>query len=257
MNFFLNKRLLQTLVLFLSVSLTGMVNAHIQTETSQFPDIKSSDARFDIVVLVGAGIIPETSVFEPQKKLSRSDLAAWGALSAKLLGKIEGKADVSALAKVALEKGLVKSLDGDATYAEINTVFFQGKDQPAQADAVPTRAEAASYIAAGLVNPVPGSLLEKTGLQPGPTGKAMVESKTNADGGTSFFITIGDKTLAMYVHGRVGNGPSDLAKWSDRTVRRSFILKQGEVSVWAYLESETVAGGAEPAHDHASHKHAE
>ncbi len=32
--------------------------AHIKNEASQFPDIEFSYARFDIVLLVGAGIIP-------------------------------------------------------------------------------------------------------------------------------------------------------------------------------------------------------
>ncbi len=245
--------------LLLTALMSMSVSAHIQTESSSFPDIKSSEARFDITVLVGVGVIPETSVFEPKRKFSRSDLAAWSALSASLLEKTEGKPDVNALAKAALDKGLVKSLEGDASYAEINAVFFQGKNKPAQPDAVPTRAEAASYIVTGLVTPVAGSLLEKSGQHAGPTGVvAKVESRANADGGESVFITIGEQTLPMYTHGRVGNGPSDLAKWSGRTVRRSFIRTQGEFSTWAYLESETVAGDAdEPAHDHSAHKHAD
>ena len=41
------------------------VMAHIMTDTSQFPDVKSSEARFDILVLVGLGVIPETTTFEP------------------------------------------------------------------------------------------------------------------------------------------------------------------------------------------------
>lgn len=248
-----------TSALLFTALMSLSVFAHIQTDSSSFPDIKSSEARFDITVLVGAGVIPETSVFEPKRKFSRSDLAAWSALSASLLEKFEGKPDVNALAKAALDKGLVKSLEGDATYADINVVFFQGKNPPAQPEAVPTRAEAASYIVTGLVTPVAGSLLEKSGQHAGPTGVvAKVEARANADGGESVFITIGEQTLPMYTHGRVGNGPSELAKWSGRTVRRSFIRTQGEFSTWAYLESETVAGDAdEPAHDHSTHKHAD
>lgn len=249
-----------SLALLLVIGVFEPVMAHIKTDGSQFPDIKSSDARFDIVVLVGAGIIPETSTFEPKKKLSRTDLAAWGALQAKLVEPGEGKPDINALAKAALDKGLVKSLEGDATYAEINTLFFQGKYDAANADVVPTRADAARYIAAGLVAPAGASLLEKCGWMVGPTGAvAKVETKTNADGGESYLITIGDMTMPMFTHGRVGNGPSDLAKWPNRTVRRSFMRHQGEVAVWTYLESETVAGEVieEEEHDHASHSHEE
>ncbi len=248
-----------SLAMLLVVFPVESVIAHILTETSQFPDIKTSDARFDIVVLVGMGIVPETLVFEPEKKLSRVDLAAWRALVANLIAKSGDKPDVNAPAKAALEQGLVKSLDGDATYAEINKLFFQGKLETAQPDAVPTRAQAASYIAAGLVSPTGVSLLEKNGVQAGPIGEvSSVESRTNPDGGISHFITVGGVTMPMYTHGRVGNGPSDLAKWTGRTVRRSYVRKQGDISLWIYLESETVAGMVEePGHDHASHSHEE
>ncbi len=233
------------------------VMAHIMTDTSQFPDVKSSEARFDILVLVGLGVIPETTTFEPERKLSRFDLAVWAAMDAKL-GPEGEKPDVTALANAAKEKGLVMILEGDATYADINTLFFQDKHDASQAATVPTRAQAASYILAGLVSPVGASALENKSVVPGPVGVvSAVEEKTNPDGGTSFLITIGEITLPMYTHGRVGNGPSDLSKWKDRTVRRSFIRKQGGISLWSYLESETVAGEvvAEPEHDHSSHKH--
>ncbi len=62
----------------------GIAAAHIKNEASQFPDIEFSDARFDIVVLVGAGIIPETPVFEPDAPFSRFDLATWAALAENL-----------------------------------------------------------------------------------------------------------------------------------------------------------------------------
>jgi len=258
MKTLLKNELLQSVCLImLLISPFASVNAHILTETSQFPDIKTSDARFDIVVLVGAGIVPETPEFGPDKNLSRTDLAAWGAHAASLLGKTSDKPDVNALARAALEQGLVKSLDGDATYADINALFFNDKDTPTQADAVPTRAQAASYLAKGLVKPVPGSLLEKSGLQAGPTGEVTkVESRTNPDGGSSSYVTIGETTLPVYTHAKVGNGPSDITKWKGLTARRSFVRKLGDITVWLYLEAETVAGKAEePAHDHGAHKH--
>jgi len=241
------------LVIFPFVS----VNAHILTENSQFPDIKTSEARFDIVVLVAAGIVPETPEFGPDKNLSRADLAAWSAHAASLLDKTADKPDVNALARAALEQGMVKSLEGDATYADINALFFNGQGSPAQPDAVPTRAQAASYLAKGLAAPMPGSLLEKGGLQPGPTGEVTkVESRTNPDGGSSSYLTIGDTTLPVYTHAKVGNGPSNITRWKGLTARRSFIRKLGDISVWAYLEAETVSGKVEePAHDHGSHQH--
>ena len=253
----LNRMALQMLSMFLLLVI-GQVQAHILNETSQFPDIKSSEARFDIVLLVGAGVIPETPQFEPEKKFSRADLAAWAAQTAGLL-KSADKPDMKALATAALEQGLVTSLEGDATYADINTIFMQGKGATAQAEAIPTRAQAASYLVAGLATQVAGSLLEKTAVLPGPTGVVTsIESKTNPDGGSSQFLAIGDTSLPVYTHAKVGNGSSSLAKWKGLTVRRSYIRKMGDISVWLYLEAETVAGQtAEPAHEHSTHKHAE
>ena len=131
-------RMALQMVSILVLLASGQVQAHILNETSQFPDIKTSEARFDIVLLVGAGVIPETPQFEPEKKFSRTDLAAWAAQTAGLL-KSADKPDIKALASAALEQGLVTSLEGDASYAEINTVFMQGKGTAAQAEATPTR----------------------------------------------------------------------------------------------------------------------
>ena len=247
----------RALILLAMFAVYSQAEAHVLTDANQFPDIKTSEARFDIVVMVAAGIVPETPEFGPDKKLSRADIAAWASNVAGLLGKPSAKPDVNALAKAALDQGLVKSIEGDATYAEINALFFAGKDQPAQPEGVPTRGQAASYLAKGVATPVPGSLLEKSGLQAGPTGAVTnVESRTNPDGGSTNYVTIGDTTLPVYAHAKVGNGPSDVAKWKGLTARRTFIRKLGDVSVWAYIETETVAGQAtDPAHDHGSHQH--
>ncbi len=236
-----NNRL--TLVLVAIVASFGFDNAaaHIKNEASQFPDIEYSDARFDIVLLVGAGIIPETPVFEPDAPFSRSDLATWAAL-AEDLGAGGETPDTDALATAALEQGLVASIDGQATYEEINTVFFHGQLTPDRPAATPTREEAASYIAMHLTSSAGEALLARRGVRKGPAGHAArVELKRNPDGGNTYMITIGDTSLPMYAHGRVANGPTDLVQWDGRMVRRSFIREQGDLGVWTYLEAEPIA----------------
>lgn len=218
--------------------MAGQVSAHIKNDVSQFPDIEFSDARFDIVILVGAGIIPETPVFEPDSPLTQSDLAVWTALNNNL-GEGGETPKTEELAKAALEKGLVKSLDGQATYADINELFFQGQLKLEQPTATPTKAEAASFIATRLTSPEGAALLEKRGLLSGPVGEiSQVESRANADGGSSYFITLGGSTMPMYSHGRVANGPTDLVQWQGRKIVRSFIRKQGDLTLWMYLEAE-------------------
>lgn len=258
-NKFYNSKYVRLMLIMMTLMMAGSQSAlaHIMTEKSQFPDIKESEARFDVVVLVAAGIIPETPTFEPQRNFSHADLAAWGALAANLNAGKDEKPGVVELAKLGLEKGLVSSLAGDATYGEINTVLFKGAHVAEHPEAIPTRAEAARYIAAGLASPAGAAVLEGKDLHFGATGVvASVEQKTNPDGGETSYITVGDTSIPMFTHGRVGNGPSDLAKWKGLTVNRSLIRKKGDVSLWVYLESATAAGSDdEHEHDHSAHKH--
>ncbi len=214
--------------------------AHIKNEATQFPDIEFADARFDIVVLVGAGIIPETPVFEPDAPFTRADLAVWAALAADLAAGGETP-DTDALGKAALEQGLVDSVEGQATYEEVNNVFFDGQLTPDQPAAMPTRAEAATFIASHLDTAAGAALLARRGVRMGPSGHpARVELHRNPDGGNTYMITIGDTSLPMFAHGRVANGPTDLVQWDGRTVRRSFIRERGGLSYWAYLEAEPI-----------------
>jgi len=237
----INHRLTLVFATITASFIVGNAAAHIKNEASQFPDIEFADARFDVVLLVGAGIIPETPVFEPDAPFTRVDLATWGAL-AEDLGKGGETPDTDALATVALKQGLVASLDGQATYEDINRLFFRGQLTPDRPAAVPTRGEAASFIATHLGSAVGEALLARRGVRMGPAGHtAKVEIQRNPDGGNTYMITIGDTSLPMFAHGRVANGPTDLIQWDGRNVRRSFIRERGDLAVWIYLEAEPLA----------------
>jgi hypothetical protein len=213
--------------------------AHIKNEASQFPDIEFSESRFDIVVLVGAGIIPETPVFEPDKALSRKELATWAALAANL-GVGGETPDTEVLAKAALDQGVVDSLDGDATYDDLNRIFFAGRLTVEDAGRTPSKAEAASFIAAELHGDAGQDLLGKRGLRTGGTGEVTLVESRSGHHGSAYFITIGGTTLEMYSHGRVANGPTDLLQWQGLNVSRSFVRGDGDSTMWAYLEAQPV-----------------
>jgi hypothetical protein len=141
----INYRLILVLAAIVASFVVGNAAAHIKNEASQFPDIEFSDERFDIVLLVGAGIIPETPVFEPDAPFSRAALASWAAL-AENLGVGGETPDTETLAAAALERGLIESIDGQATYEDVNKAFFRRQltlDRPA---AIPTKGEAAGTI---------------------------------------------------------------------------------------------------------------
>ena len=213
------------------------VSAHIKNEASQFPDIEFSDARFDIVVLVGAGIIPETPVFEPDKVLSIQELATWAALAANL-GKGGETPDVDALAEAALEQSLVESLQGDASFDDINSLFFDAVLTVDESLPAPTKADAATFIARQLNGEAGRALLERRGINLGDTGEitAIVAGKPH-HGVTSYSITVGATTLPMDSHGRVANGPTDLLQWQGESVLRSFVRGEGSAAKWIYLEA--------------------
>lgn len=216
----------------------GGAFAHIKNEASQFPDIEYSDARYDIVVLVGAGIIPQTPVFEPESPLSRHDLGAWVAL-ARGLGTGGETPDVDALAEAALEHGAVESLDGNATYADLNALFFGGSLSVDEPGRTPTRGEAASFIADQLPTEAGLALLESLDLEIGATGAVTSVRTEGGEGrGASYVITVGGTDLPMYAHGRVANGPVDLLQWNGRNIRRSFVRDAGDGPMWIYLEAE-------------------
>lgn len=221
---------------FVFCFVAGIAVAHIKNEASQFPDIEFSESRFDIVVLVGAGIIPETPVFEPDKALSKKELATWAALSANL-GAGGETPDTEALAQAALDAALVDSLEGNASYADLNRIFFDGRMGIEDAQGTPSKAEAATFIAAEMHTEAGQALLAKRGLRTGDIGEVTSVESRSGHHGSAYFITIGGRTLEMDSHGRVANGPTDLLQWEGRVVSRSFLRGEGESRMWAYLEA--------------------
>jgi len=220
--------------------MSGYALAHIKNEASQFPDIEFSDSRYDIVVLVGAGIIPETPVFEPDKPLSKRELAVWAALASDL-GTGGETPDSAALADSALDHGLVDTLDGEATIEDLNNAIFAGALAVENVGDVPSKAEAATIIAQQLHQNAGMVLLNTKGLRVGSTG--VVSAVTTGDshhGAATYIITIEGTSLPMYSHGRVANGPVDLLQWQGRTVARSFVRGEGHSAMWTYLESEQI-----------------
>lgn len=218
--------------------------AHIKNEASQFPDIEFSDARFDIVMLVGAGIVPQTPVFEPDKPLSMQELATWTAL-ARGIGPGGETPNTTRLAQAVLDAGLVTSLEGSATYADINALLFDDQLTLDDPSAVPTKAEAARYIAGFIGTEAGNSLLAARDLALAETG--VVTAVGTPDSGRGYVITIGEVMLPMDGHGRVANGPTDLFQWESRYVVRSFVQGSGDEARWTYLEA-----GEPPAPDAAA-----
>jgi hypothetical protein len=227
------------LILFLSFFSTSTL-AHTTNESTLFPDIKGSSARFDVILLVGIGIVPETNKFNPDTNLTRSDLAVWGALAHGLVVPVPGEAvDIQGIASTAMNKGIIDNLNGNASYKDINQVLFDGGLQIDSSETMPTRAQAAEFIVANLEANIKGeSLLSRREMHLGPTGKVIdVQSKMNPDGGSTMYLTLGEESYAVYSHGKLANGPVDLKQWKGKMVRRSIVRNLGQFQLWVFLEA--------------------
>jgi hypothetical protein len=224
-------------VILISLLLITLGHAHTDNEASLFPDISDHESRYDILMLAAMGIIPESDKFQPDEVLPRRELAVWGMLAARQ--GVMTETDKAQLAELALRQNIIDSLEGDASYKDINNVLFRGKLVLEQADANPTRAEAVSFIIANLQRDIEGgSLLSKLGMQMGPQGKIdKVESKLNPDGSSTYYVTIAGITNPFYSHGKVANGPVDVGQWQDREIEKSVVRELAGFKLWIYLEA--------------------
>ena len=234
-------------VILFSFIFSGLVIAHTDNETSLFPDISDHESRYDILLLAAMGIIPESEKFQPDDVLPRRELAVWGVLAARQGVMIE--TDKAKLAELAVRQNIIDSLEGSASYDDINDVLFRGGLAPEQAGANPTKAEAVSFIVDNLEREIDGgSLMTKLGMRTGPVGKVeKVESKLNPDGSNTFYITIAGITNPFYSHGKVANGPVDMGQWQDREIARSVIREISGFKLWVYLEGKDT--------EHSTHSH--
>ena len=225
------------LAMFILAAAGGAL-AHVKNEETQFPDIEFSDARFDVVLLAAAGIIPETPVFEPERRLSKRDVASWVAL-AQGLGKGGETPDTDALAKAALAAGAVTSLDGEATFGELAAAFFPGQAAPERESETPTKAAAAKFVASRLTAETPsGTLLDRMRIAAGPTGAVAAVASEGTGHGAVYVVTIGETKAPAYAHIRVANGPADLLVWEGRVIRRSLSRDIDGQMRLIYLEAE-------------------
>jgi len=217
----------------------GVVCAHTQNAATLFSDITTSEVQDDIVLLAAVGIIPETRQFEPEAKLSKHVLASWVAL-AYGLGVGGEHPDIDALSNAAIKQGLLTSLDGLANYADINNALFSGELSVHHPGDIPSKAEAAKFVANNLDTVTNDTtLLTRKAMKKGPTGEVeFVESRMNIDGSKSYFITIWHETYPFYAHGKLSNGPEELDKWVGHQIKKSIVRDLNGLTVLIYLQAE-------------------
>lgn len=220
------------LLAMLLLLLPTVVSAHIVNEQNLYDDLQYSKATPQIVQLSGLGVIAYdhgSTLFSPQEKLTREELAHWAGAFWKLKESGAAREQVTA---AALEKGLVPSLDGNATYADVNQAYFAGKLAVPEQDAARelTKEEFAVFVFEHRNDAVEGkSLYDRGGFVAGPTGKVekvAVREEKDAAGKTSkvYSLTISGTVHDLSAHPRVLQAAVDPAQWEGKTVEEAWLM---------------------------------
>jgi len=218
--------LLLASVLVSALAFVSPVSAHVVNPENVYEDIGLSAAKDDIALLTGLNVIVydhAETMYRPQDPLTRTELAQWAAVFQGLAAQ---DAEQKAAAQSALEHHLVASLDGNATYGDVNQAFFAGKavlpENAAAGDEL-TREQYAAWMGSLLHEPYheQGNLLERSGYAEGPSGE--VEVMKSDEGHHGFLLMIDGETYALSEHPRVLNAPSDPSLWSGRQLQSSWL----------------------------------
>jgi hypothetical protein len=224
-------------LIVLALMLPVRVFAHVVNENTIYDDIQYSDAKADIVMLRGIGAIASpdhgVNLFKPGDKLTKAELAYWSAAFNKIGGE---QATMGDLQRAAVANGLVDSLEGNATYGDVNKAYFAGKATVQNANNELTREQFALFMGHFLKEKVDGkTLYDRAGFEPGPTGVIeKVAAKTEGAGGNAdkvFTLTVGGKQYALDPHPKVIRGPTDLTVWKGKNVESSWIALEGNRQV--------------------------
>lgn len=255
------------LFIMLVFFLPSVVSAHIVNEQNLYDDLQYSKARAQIVYMSGLGIIPYdhhgSMLFSPQDKLTRDDLALW---AGTFMGVAEKDATHDDIVAAAVSKGLVSSVQGNATYADVNQAYFQGKVSLQDAGQELTREEFALFMSEHLGDSIGGkTLYDQGGFIPGPTGKVekvTVHEEKDATGSTvkEYVLKLGESEYVLSAHPRILQASVDPSEWEGKLIQEAWLVTVEGKQQLQLIQFEQAANGADQkatkpqaGHDHAGH----
>jgi hypothetical protein len=246
------------LILLLPTAALG----HVVNEQTIYEDIELSTVKEQIVLLSGLGVIPYehgTALFKPQEKLKRMELAYWAGAFKRLPS--SSSADIAAntaidIASAALSEGIISSLQGNATYNDVNQAFFQGQAKPVdtvgQLDGELSREAFVQYMTPFLNQKVNGkNLYEMAGFINGPTGiieEVTQQEMAGIDGKSTkaYILQIIGKKFALGAHPKIVYAPVDPGEWTGRNIVSSWKLQaagaEGELQLIIFDKTKVVSG---------------
>jgi hypothetical protein len=213
------------------------VSAHMAVEDRFYEDVEFSKAKELIVLLRGLNVISAdhyVSLYMPQEKLTRADLAFWIANFRKLA---ESGAKPEQWRQAAREQGLVSSLDGNATYRDADQAYFDGKAPlPDRPDGELTREQFAVYMGQFLIQAINGkTLYESAGLTAGPRGVIdKVTKRTDAslnEDSPQFDVVVTGKPYPLSMHPIMLHGSVDLGVWPGMAIGASWLAMEDDGSL--------------------------
>lgn len=215
------------LLTLLSLFFSTAILAHVSNEKTLYDDIEFSEAKEEIVYLRGLNVIAYehgAHLFKPQQQLTKEDLAFWVG-TFKGLGSHE--ADKEEIKDLALDQGLVDSLQGSATYEDVNQAYFDGFVQTEKSQEKLTREEFAIFMGQFLEESVnQKTLFDMAGYEKGPSGVIeKVISETEGEGDEAYKIfsfSIDGKEYQVSKHPKILYGPVDLGVWEGKEIKKSW-----------------------------------
>lgn len=196
---------------------TSSASAHVMNRDNMYRDIAMSEMADAIVFATSLGIIRDVEndqQFKPSTTLTMKTLAAWYGAFQRLDGTNEHE-----LATAAVAVGYVSTIEGNATYADVNQLYFDGQLALTNEQATLTRAEFAEFITTHAMT-VFGeeTLLAQAAFTAGPTG--VVEAVNKVD--TAYVLTIGGKPYTLGMHPSIIGNSVDPSIWTGQYIAQSF-----------------------------------
>lgn len=225
-------RMLLLLITMLMILLPSAASAHVVNDQTIYEDIQYSAVKEQIVILSGLGVIPYehgASLFKPNDKLTRKELALWAGTFLQIK---PANTPADEVIKAALDKGIVTSVQGNATYKEVDQAFFQGQAKVGRPDAELTREDLVVMMKPYLEQKVNGHTLYKmVGFTPGPSGKVedvTTKDMKDKDGKTikAFILHIDGKSFVLGAHPKIIQASVDPTAWKGKNVISSWLTKE-------------------------------
>lgn len=213
-------------------SMSSLASAHIMNQNNTFNDVAYSEVADRIVFLAALQIVSavEDDSYKPLQTLTMKQLGTWLANYHQLQGETNEE-----LANIAFQKGLIASLDGEATYATVNEAYFNNEVEIQNPEATLNHEQFAQFIVANLTE----EMVERSDLLAGPSGvvEAAETIEQEVDGNVKKInvITVAGKQYALTSHPYVIAASTDPAVWVGQKLAESY-FSQMESSDYQALQ---------------------